>query len=148
MEHGDHVENVPLGRSGKVSLSTKNHRSRGRRGGGGGQLVVFSNYAYAHRVTKMTNTDKTRPASRDFLALFIVDPAHPLGITAQQFLLEQAQEQSSTSGTSPASIEKEDLRMALLREQMAPAGEFGSKGLTAAGNGCFGMLGWLEGREA
>jgi hypothetical protein len=40
-----------------------------------GTLLVFSNYQMVHRVLKMVNTSKKHAASRDFIALFILDPA-------------------------------------------------------------------------
>lgn len=44
-----------------------------------GTLLVFSNYQMAHRVLHMVNQSTKQPASRDFVALFILDPAaHPL----------------------------------------------------------------------
>eukprot|EP00438_Fugacium_kawagutii_P006326 Skav213281 [mRNA] locus=scaffold2236:26930:27431:- [translate_table: standard] len=41
-----------------------------------GTLLVFSNYQMAHRVLRMCNSS-THEASRDFVALFILDPACP-----------------------------------------------------------------------
>ena len=51
----------------------------GPRGGpasGEGTLLVFSNCQMAHRVLRMWN-DSGREAYRDFVALFILDPAFP-----------------------------------------------------------------------
>ena len=39
---------------------------------------MFSNYQMVHRVLRMVNKAVDREASRDFVALFIVDPLHPL----------------------------------------------------------------------
>lgn len=43
-----------------------------------GTLLVFSNYQMVHRVLRMVSRAKGREASRDFMALFIVDQAKPL----------------------------------------------------------------------
>ena len=40
-----------------------------------GTLLVFSNYQMAHRVLRMVNTSTEHSASRDFVVLFILDPA-------------------------------------------------------------------------
>jgi hypothetical protein len=40
-----------------------------------GTLLVFSNYQMAHRVLRMVNTSQAHPASRKFVALFVMDPA-------------------------------------------------------------------------
>lgn len=50
--------------------------SRGGPASGEGTLLVFSNCQMAHRVLRMWN-DSGREASRDFVALFILDPAFP-----------------------------------------------------------------------
>ena len=43
---------------------------------GVGTLLVFSNYQMAHRVLRLHNTSATE-ASRDFVALFVLDPSAP-----------------------------------------------------------------------
>ena len=40
-----------------------------------GTLLVFSNYQMIHRVLRMINTSTQASASRDFVALFVLDPA-------------------------------------------------------------------------
>jgi len=40
-----------------------------------GTMIVFSNYQMAHRVLRMINTSTQTCASRNFVALFILDPA-------------------------------------------------------------------------
>ena len=129
--------------SSQVELDTEN----------GGKLVVFANYPYVHRVAPMKNTSDSEPASRDFVLLFIVDPAHPLEVTARSFLDQSASSPAPavshrTDAENPNDDEEDEkekeLRMALLRQQMAPAGRFGFSGIAASGNGCWAMLGWLE----
>ena len=97
----------------------------------------------------MKNTSDSEPASRDFVLLFIVDSVYPLEVTARSFLDQSigtdADAEIPDDDEDEEKKEKE-LRMALLRQQMAPAGRFGPSGIAASGNGCWSMLGWLEGQ--
>jgi len=99
-----------------------------------GTLVVFSNYQLVHRVLRMSyapgNTgDQTAPfglASRDFLALFIVDQRTPLRSNV-----------SSVSGNSSA-------REEYFLEQLKPSGEFGFGGeVGSTGNGSCALIKFL-----
>ena len=53
-----------------------------------GTLLVFSNHQMVHRVLTMANR-ATREASRDFVALFVVDPNHPLVPAAAHLTTER-----------------------------------------------------------
>jgi hypothetical protein len=59
-----------------------------------GTLLVFSNYQMVHRVLKMVSKAQGREASRDFVALFILDPTTPQvpaqSHLAKRFLFERA----------------------------------------------------------
>lgn len=55
-----------------------------------GTLVVFSNAQLVHRVLRMVNGATDREASRDFVALFVVDPSHePLFPARRQVFMER-----------------------------------------------------------
>jgi len=43
-----------------------------------GTMLVFSNYQMIHRVLRIANLSTEHAASRDFVALFVIDPAMPL----------------------------------------------------------------------
>lgn len=40
-----------------------------------GPMLLFRNYQMVHRILKMINTSNESEASRDFVALFVLDPA-------------------------------------------------------------------------
>ncbi|CAB9529879.1 expressed unknown protein [Seminavis robusta] len=54
-----------------------------------GTLLVFSNYQMVHRVLKMINQSTTSEASRDFVALFVMDPAAAPLVPARCHLAQQ-----------------------------------------------------------
>ena len=77
------------------------------------------------------------PASRDFLALFVVDQRAPLPSTRDR--------PAGTAG------EVDDMtRWALLQEQLRPAGQFGvdQERVYSTGNGSVALLGWMEAAAA
>ncbi|CAE7206847.1 unnamed protein product [Symbiodinium sp. KB8] len=123
-----------------------------------GSLLVFSNYQVAHRVLRMVNRGSAE-ASRDFVALFLVDPARPLtpatSVLSQPYMLTRtlspplktAEVQSILEflGVSQTTSSARRLRNSLLWEQLQPSGEFcANSGVVATGNGCYTMIGWLH----
>ncbi|CAE7631305.1 unnamed protein product [Symbiodinium sp. CCMP2592] len=123
-----------------------------------GSLLVFSNYQVAHRVLRMVNRGSAE-ASRDFVALFLVDPAWPLtpakSVLAQPYMLTRtlspplktAEVRSVLEflGVSRTTSSARRLRNSLLWEQLQPSGEFcANSGVVATGNGCYTMIGWLH----
>ena len=127
---------------------------------GQGTLLVFSNYQTAHRVLRMKNTGETE-ASRDFVALFVLDPSAPAlrparSVLAAPHLLTQTlapakipisgiQKVLEFLGVSPSDVMKKMQRNQLLSEQLKPSGQFANGGhVYTTGNGCFTMIGWLH----
>ncbi|CAE7266104.1 unnamed protein product [Symbiodinium necroappetens] len=127
---------------------------------GNGTLLVFSNYQMAHRVLRLKNTGSTE-ASRDFVALFVLDPSSPALLPARSILAAPhllrrtlAPVQMSESaiqnvleflGVSQTDVERKIQRNRLLSEQLKPSGEFACGGkVYATGNGCYTMIGWLH----
>lgn len=127
-----------------------------------GTLLVFSNYQMIHRVLRMVNTSSEAEASRDFVALFIIDPAtKPLVPSrihlAPSYLLSRTlrprlnmtssaiQNILEFAGELPSQDYAKQRRNAMLRQQLQPQGEFvGIGSVHATGNGCFTMIGWLD----
>ncbi|CAE7211102.1 unnamed protein product [Symbiodinium sp. CCMP2592] len=126
---------------------------------GQGTLLVFSNYQMAHRVLRLRNTGSTE-ASRDFVALFVLDPSAPALLPARSILAAPhllrrtlAPVQISESaiqnvleflGVSQTDVVRKIRRNQLLSEQLKPSGYFDCQGnVYATGNGCFTMIGWL-----
>ena len=127
---------------------------------GEGTLMVFSNYQMAHRVLRLKNIGSTE-ASRDFVALFVLDPSSPALLPARSILAAPhllrrtlAPVQMSGSaiqnvleflGVSQTDVERKMQRNRLLSEQLKPSGEFARGGpVHATGNGCYTMIGWLH----
>ena len=127
---------------------------------GDGTLLVFSNYQMAHRVLRLKNTGSTE-ASRDFVALFVLDPSAPALLPARSILAAPhllrrtlAPVQISESairnvleflGVSQTDVVRKVQRNRLLSEQLKPSGEFACGGnVYATGNGCYTMIGWLH----
>ncbi|CAE7030120.1 unnamed protein product [Symbiodinium sp. KB8] len=127
---------------------------------GEGTLMVFSNYQMAHRVLRLKNIGSTE-ASRDFVALFVLDPSSPALLPARSILAAPhllrrtlAPVQMSESaiqnvleflGVSQTDVERKMQRNRLLSEQLKPSGEFARGGpVHATGNGCYTMIGWLH----
>lgn len=125
-----------------------------------GTLLVFSNYQMAHRVLRMVNTS-AREASRDFVALFVLDPAFPplrpaASVLANSFLMRRALQSRGLSFSNVTNIQEFSgdrqspvalklRRNAMLKEQLRPTGEFcGGAQVVTAGNGCYTMIGWLH----
>jgi len=125
-----------------------------------GTLLVFSNYQMAHRVLRMVNTGPEE-ASRDFVALFILDPAFPPlrsapSVLAHSYLMLKVLSACGLSQSDIANIQEFSgdrqrrvhlklQRNAMLREQLRPTGEFcGGAQVHTAGNGCYTMIGWLH----
>lgn len=125
-----------------------------------GSLLVFSNHQMVHRVLRMINTGGAE-ASRDFVALFILNPAaaplvparcalassYMLSRTLQPKNLtpENLQVILSLAGFLPADDAAKDLRNKMLLEQLKPTGAFvGQNNVFATGNGCLTMIGWLH----
>jgi len=127
---------------------------------GEGTLLVFSNHQMAHRVLRLKNTGSTE-ASRDFVALFVLDPSAPALLPARSILagphllrrtLSPAkipalaiQKVLEYLGVSHTDVMLKMQRNQLLSEQLKPSGRFASFGnLYATGNGCYTMIGWLH----
>eukprot|EP00435_Cladocopium_sp_Y103_P049218 s1191_g14.t1 len=125
-----------------------------------GTLLVFSNHQMVHRVLRMINNGKSE-ASRDFVALFILNPASEALVPARCALAkpymltrvlrlkaltpDNIQVILSLAGFLPTDDESKSLRNAMLLEQLEPTGEFASRGnVRATGNGCLTMVGWLH----
>ena len=134
-----------------------------------GTMLVFSNYQMAHRVLKMANRSAEQ-ASRDFIALFIIDPAARPLVPARCHLAEAYLYQKTLqgigrddekefvlpkqvldavleyAGIQPSLKIRRQNRNRLLRSQLKPSGEIGVDGryLVSTGNGCFTMIGWLD----
>ena len=110
---------------------------------GEGTLMVFSNYQMAHRVLRLKNTGSTE-ASRDFVALFLLDPSAPALLPARSILagphllkrtLAPVQISESAMqnvleflGVSQTDVERKRQRNRLLSEQLQPSGEFACGG--------------------
>lgn len=127
-----------------------------------GTLLVFSNYQMVHRVLRMVNRGGEAEASRDFVALFVLDPAARPLMPARCFLAESYLFQrtllgsklfrassvhaiSELLGLSPSQNQSLEKRAQLLREQLRPTGEFAGGGhVYSTGNGCYTMIGWLD----
>eukprot|EP00913_Durusdinium_trenchii_P007455 g7008.t1 len=108
----------------------------------------------AHRVLRMVN-ESSQEASRDFVALFVLDPAYPPLRPARQVLARgylttralQSRLSASTefAGERPSLMDRRLRRNELLKEQLRPSGEFcGGAQVATAGNGCYTMIGWLH----
>ncbi|CAE7853580.1 unnamed protein product [Symbiodinium microadriaticum] len=127
---------------------------------GEGTMMVFSNYQMAHRVLRLKNTGSTE-ASRDFVALFLLDPSAPALLPARSILAgPHLLRRTLAPARVPDSAIKSVLeflgvwqtdgmrkrqRNRLLSEQLKPSGEFACGGdVYATGNGCFTMIGWLH----
>ncbi|CAE7029237.1 Cog5 [Symbiodinium sp. CCMP2592] len=127
---------------------------------GEGTLLVFSNYQMAHRVLRMKNTGKTE-ASRDFVALFVLDPSAPALLPARSILatphlltrtlapakipISGIQKLLEFLGVSLSDVMQKMQRNQLLSEQLKPSGQFANGGdVYTTGNGCFTMIGWLH----
>lgn len=135
---------------------------------GTGTMLVFSNYQMAHRVLKMINTSKTQPASRDFVALFVLDPAADPLVPAQSHLarsylyerclmgpmvrddLRLIREPSRLilefMGIAEPLKHREQQRLHLLKSQLQPSGHIRgcSDRVYSTGNGCATMIGWVQ----
>ena len=129
-----------------------------------GTLLVFSNYQMVHRVLSMVNESSEHEASRDFVALFVIDPLHPLvparcHLSCEYFLRRAlSQRLAETYGHATVDLVLAALgvthtgdqlrrkRNKLLRAQLQPQGRFGTTGsrVYSTGNGCLSMLGWLD----
>ena len=77
---------------------------------GKGTLLVFSNYQMAHRVLRMVNAS-AREASRDFVALFVLDPAFPplrpaASVLANSFLMRRALQSRGLSFSNVTNIQE------------------------------------------
>jgi len=127
---------------------------------GEGTLLVFSNYQMAHRVLRMKNTGKTE-ASRDFVALFVLDPSAPALLPARSVLaaphlltrtlapakipISGIQIVLEFLGVSQTDVMRKMQRNLLLSEQLKPSGQFACGGsVHCTGNGCYTMIGWLH----
>ena len=127
---------------------------------GEGTLLVFSNYQMAHRVLRLKNTCATE-ASRDFVALFVLDPSAPALLPARSVLawphllrrtlaavrisMSALQNVLEFLGVSQTDARRKMQRNQLLSEQLRPSGEFANGGrIHMTGNGCFTMIGWLH----
>ncbi|CAK9066210.1 Conserved oligomeric Golgi complex subunit 5 [Durusdinium trenchii] len=129
-----------------------------------GTLLVFSNCQLVHRVLKMVNSG-THEASRDFVALFVLDPAFgelrpARSVLSAGYHVARALQRCGVGmmgcpqavslileflGIRPSAAQRKLTRNALLREQLQPSGEFcGSSQVHATGNGCYSMIGWLH----
>mmetsp|Transcript_93669 Transcript_93669/g.265239 ORF Transcript_93669/g.265239 Transcript_93669/m.265239 type:complete len:373 (+) Transcript_93669:274-1392(+) len=133
---------------------------------GEGSLLVFSNYQFVHRVLRMVNEGTENEASRDFVALFVLDPsarplvparAHlsgafmaartlnravPLGAACAKRAITRILE---FLGAWPSAKQVARERAELLREQLRPQGQFACGGhVYATGNGCYTMIGWID----
>ena len=125
-----------------------------------GTLLVFSNYQMAHRVLRLANTGP-REASRDFVALFILDPSMPplrpaRSLLAGPYLLKRTLARTRISasdilrilefsGATETDQARKAQRNQLLSEQLKPSGEFAlGSNVYATGNGCYAMIGWLH----
>eukprot|EP00656_Telonema_subtile_P057722 TRINITY_DN9563_c0_g1_i8.p1 TRINITY_DN9563_c0_g1~~TRINITY_DN9563_c0_g1_i8.p1 ORF type:complete len:446 (-),score=116.84 TRINITY_DN9563_c0_g1_i8:171-1508(-) len=128
-----------------------------------GTLLVFSNYQMVHRVLSMVNESNEREASRDFVALFVIDPLHPVvparvHLSCEDFLRRAlSQRLAETYGHATVDLVLAALgvthtgdqlrrtRNKLLRAQLQPRGRFGtSSKVYSTGNGCLSMIGWLD----
>ena len=127
---------------------------------GEGTLLVFSNYQMAHRVLRLVNSS-TSEASRDFVALFILDPSVPAlrparSILAKPFLLQRTLARAHLAptdilrvmefvGASQSDEARRKQRNQMLMEQLKPTGQFAlGSNVYATGNGCYAMIGWLH----
>jgi len=138
-----------------------------------GTLLVFSNYQFVHRVLRMINESMEREASRDFVALFVIDPAVQPLVPARvhlskAFMVARTLKPMVSSAATSQSQEKKAKRVVtrilefldmlptskrtaadrakLLREQLRPQGKFGccDGHVYATGNGCYTMIGWIN----
>eukprot|EP00927_Polykrikos_kofoidii_P013925 TRINITY_DN16072_c0_g1_i1.p1 TRINITY_DN16072_c0_g1~~TRINITY_DN16072_c0_g1_i1.p1 ORF type:complete len:682 (-),score=59.04 TRINITY_DN16072_c0_g1_i1:86-2131(-) len=136
-----------------------------------GTLLVFSNYQMIHRVLRMVNTSTEKEASRDFVALFILDPANEQRVTSRMMLaksyvlsrtlthsLPSAGSSCTTflaqsylqliaefAGLVPSQKRARARRCKLLKRQLKPAGCFSGGGnVYSTGNGCLTMIGWMH----
>jgi len=131
-------------------------------------MLVFSNYQMVHRVLRMVNRCRDREASRDFVALFVIDPAaKPLlparvHLAVPYLLSRTLRALRSTVGAMkavpvqlileflgivPSDREIVRARTEMLRQQLQPKGGFAINNRAAVygtGNGCFTMIGWLD----
>lgn len=133
-----------------------------------GTLLVFSNYQMAHRVLRMVNNGTT-PAAREFVALFIMDPASEPLVPARchlanPYLYQRAlcgprsNERNALltrgvahlilefTGVVSSTAARKRLRNQLMRKQLQPRGQIGYDGgrVCCLGNGCFQMIGWID----
>ena len=82
---------------------------------GKGTLLVFSNYQMAHRVLRMVNSS-ARDASRDFVALFVLDPAFPAlrpaaSVLSKSFLMRRALQSWGLSLNNVTNIQEPGLEI-------------------------------------
>ena len=73
-------------------------------------MLVFSNYQMAHRVLRMVNSG-SHDASRDFVALFVLDPAFPAlrpaaSVLAKSFLMRRALQSLGLSFSNVTNIQE------------------------------------------
>ena len=129
-----------------------------------GTLLVFSNCQLVHRVLKMVNRGSSE-ASRDFVALFVLDPAFgPLKparrVLSAGYDIVRVLQHCGVSMRQcpqavalvleflrlrPSEVERKRTRTEMLREQLQPSGEFcGRSKVYHLGNACFTMVGWLH----
>ena len=104
-----------------------------------GTILIFSNYQMIHRVLRMVNTSDAE-ASRDFVALFIVNPAGEKLASAERFLASEDYKNQTDES-------KKQTRLTKLTAQLTPAGSFGKDEVHhvwSTGNGCFYMMRFLE----
>jgi hypothetical protein len=139
-----------------------------------GTLLVFSNYQMAHRVLRMINTSQQHASSRQFVALFVLDPAAerlvpsrchlahsylfkraltgkcgPLcGDDAPQDALPEtvARLVMEYVGIVPSAEMRRFTRNELLRSQLIPKHFLGRSEsmVCSTGNGCVTMIGWID----
>eukprot|EP00529_Nitzschia_sp_RCC80_P017733 CAMPEP_0113443108 /NCGR_PEP_ID=MMETSP0014_2-20120614/1963_1 /TAXON_ID=2857 /ORGANISM="Nitzschia sp." /LENGTH=846 /DNA_ID=CAMNT_0000334043 /DNA_START=210 /DNA_END=2750 /DNA_ORIENTATION=+ /assembly_acc=CAM_ASM_000159 len=138
-----------------------------------GTMLVFSNYQMAHRVLRMVNTSTERPASRNFVALFVMDPAAKRLVPsaahlARSYLYKRSltgkcmnfpRDTSSESmpeavaelvmeflGIIPSLLQRRATRNELLRSQLIPKQTLGRSRemVCTTGNGCLTMIGWID----
>ncbi|CAE7657303.1 PIP5K1, partial [Symbiodinium pilosum] len=125
-----------------------------------GTMLVFSNYQMVHRVLRLVSNEPAE-ASRDFVALFILNPAGKSLVPARCALAKgymlqktfqcksirsaEVQRILEFAGESLSSSREAERRDAMLLEQLQPSGAFvGMQNVHSTGNGCFTMVGWLH----
>lgn len=127
----------------------------------------------AHRVLQMVNTSQLHPASRKFVALFVMDPAAKCLVPARCHLAHAYLYKRALTGESrafpsdapqdhfpeaaaqlvmeylgivPSVQERRLTRNEMLRSQLIPKHFFGASEskVCSTGNGCLTMIGWID----